>query len=241
MSENPFTVEQLISHVEQLTPDGSPMQQLTTAILTSGTVAEVADEMVGHFVENARAAGHSWAEIGEAMGTTRQAAQQRFTRPRGRGGAARGMFARFAYPAREVVMRAVAHAHEFGDDHVGTEHLVLGLIEDPESRAARAVEACDSDLSGIWSAVGSTPAEEVRTRRGHIPFAPDAKKTLQLALREALRLGSRRIEAEHILLGILRDERTPGAVILASAGVTRAGVEAWLRANPGPEGTKQSI
>jgi ATP-dependent Clp protease ATP-binding subunit ClpA len=57
-----------------------------------------------------------------------------------------------------------------------------------------------------------------RTPRGHVPFTPDAKKALELALREALRLGHRGIRSSHLLLGILRAE-SPGRTHLAHEGV----------------------
>lgn len=57
-----------------------------------------------------------------------------------------------------------------------------------------------------------------RTSRGHIPFKPDAKKALELALREAVRLKSKSIRSEHLMLGILRAE-SPGRSVLQRAGV----------------------
>lgn len=63
---------------------------------------------------------------------------------------------------------------------------------------------------------------------GHIPFSADSKKVLELALRETIRSGDRRIGTEHILLAIIRDEKSPGARVLLQNGVSRKTVEAWL-------------
>jgi ATP-dependent Clp protease ATP-binding subunit ClpA len=63
---------------------------------------------------------------------------------------------------------------------------------------------------------------------GHIPFSPDAKKVLELALRETIRSGDRRIGTQHILLGILRDEKSPGARLLIERGISRKAAEKWI-------------
>jgi ATP-dependent Clp protease ATP-binding subunit ClpA len=64
---------------------------------------------------------------------------------------------------------------------------------------------------------------------GPIPFSADSKKVLELALRETIRSGDRRIGTEHVLLGILRDEKSPGARVLLEHGIARKAVEAWLQ------------
>jgi ATP-dependent Clp protease ATP-binding subunit ClpA len=61
----------------------------------------------------------------------------------------------------------------------------------------------------------------------HLPFSPAAKKTLQLTLREALRLGHNYIGTEHVLLAVLSDD-TPSAMVLSGLGVDRQRVDAWL-------------
>jgi ATP-dependent Clp protease ATP-binding subunit ClpA len=59
----------------------------------------------------------------------------------------------------------------------------------------------------------------------HVPFAPDSKKILELSLREAIRTKSKVIRPEHILLGVLRDEKSPAAICLAGLGIDREFVE----------------
>ena len=61
-------------------------------------------------------------------------------------------------------------------------------------------------------------ARAARTSRGHIPFTPDAKKALEIALREAIRLDQKRLHTGHLLLGVLRAE-SPGRTLLLHAGV----------------------
>ncbi|MGA7270494.1 MAG: Clp protease N-terminal domain-containing protein [Acidimicrobiia bacterium] len=222
------TLDNLIRLVEDSQPGAGPLQQLTESVILSGRLSDVADDLVGHFVEDARASGATWAEIGECMGVSKQAAQKRFNSAVARRGG--GFFlTRFATPARQVVRRAVAQARDAGASHVGTEHLVLGLIDDPDSLAVRAIAGLGVSVEEIRAAAESGTKVTAKSRgTGHVPFSGQSKKVLELALRETIRSGSRRIGTEHILLGILRDRRSPGARLLIERGVDRKAVEAWL-------------
>ena len=228
--ENLPSLPDLIQLIEETRPNTDPLQLLTDAVVVSGRLADVGDEVVGHFVEGARSSGATWAEIGECMGVSKQAAQKRFpTGGPGRAGRSGFFLTRLAEDARHVVRRAVNHARRTGSSHVDTEHLVLGLLDDPDSRASRAIAGLEGSVEEIRSAAHSGH-ESGRTSRGggHIPFSPDAKKVLELALREAIRSRDRRIGTEHILLGILRDTRSPGARILIDRGITHKSVVARL-------------
>jgi hypothetical protein len=227
MTERLPSPENLIHLVEETTPGGDPLQQLTDAVVLSGRIADLGDGLVGHFVERARASGATWEEIGECMGVSKQAVQKRFTPsgPQRRGGF---FLTRLSEEARFGVRGAVTHAREAGNSHVGTEHLVLGLLDDPEGVACRAITGLGGSVAEIRSP-GKTGSGQGDARGGgHIPFSADSKKVLELALRESIRSGDRRIGTAHILLGILRDERSPGARVLLEQGISRKAVEAWL-------------
>jgi len=223
------TLEDLVHLVEQATLDTDPMEQLTESVMLSGRLTDLGDELVGHFVERARASGATWAEIGEGMGVSKQAAQKRFTvrglrRPGG------GFFlTRFTDEARHVARRAVAHARESGSARVGSEHVLLGMLDDPENLACRAITGLGGSIEEIRAAARPVPDLGAGSSgSGHVPFSPDAKKVLELALRETIRLADRRIGTEHILLAILRDRKSPGARILVDHGITHRAVEEWL-------------
>lgn len=231
------TLEDLVHLVEQATLDTDPMEQLTESVMLSGRLTDLGDELVGHFVERARASNATWAEIGERMGVSKQAAQKRFTMRglRRRGG---GFFlTHFTDEARLVARRAVAHAREGGSARVGSEHVLLGLIDDPGSLACRAITGLGGSIEEIRAAAHpvAEPGDGSRGS-GHIPFSPDAKKVLELALREAIHRADRRIGTEHILLAILRDGKSPGARLLLEGGrsasarawITHQAVEGWL-------------
>lgn len=228
MIESLPSPEDLIRLVEETTSEADPLQQLTEVVVLSGRIAELGDGLVGHFVERARSSGATWEEIGECMGVSKQAAQKRFT-PKGRQRRGGFFLTRLAEEARHVVRRAVSHARDAGSSHVGTEHLVLGLLDDPESVACKAIMALGS-LDQIRSAARpETDSDEGSAGAGgHIPFSADSKKVLELALRETIRSGDRRIGSGHILLGILRDEKSPGARVLLESGISRKAVEAWI-------------
>jgi ATP-dependent Clp protease ATP-binding subunit ClpA len=131
------------------------------------------------------------------------------------------------------VRRAVGYAQAAGHGHVGTEHLVLGLIDDPDSLASRAIVAQGPTLDEVRAAAEAAMEPSGDASRGHIPFSNDSKKVLQLALREAIRGNDRPIGTEHILLGLLRDESLPGTVILTTCGVTHEATETWIRSEKG--------
>src|SRR5215469_14100557 len=78
MPENPIRLDDLIASVLAAHPDGDSLTHLADAMDTSAHLGEVADHLIGHFVDQARRSGATWTEIGEHMGVSKQAAQQRF-------------------------------------------------------------------------------------------------------------------------------------------------------------------
>ncbi|MGO8959414.1 MAG: Clp protease N-terminal domain-containing protein [Streptosporangiaceae bacterium] len=125
------------------------------------------------------------------------------------------MFERFTSRARHVIVLAQEEARLLQHNYIGTEHILLGLIGEPEGLAFRALERFGMSLDGareeIKAIVGTGKA---KPGGGHIPFTPRAKKTLELALREALQLHHNYIGTEHILLGVIREGDGVGAQIL---------------------------
>ncbi|MFF3438151.1 Clp protease N-terminal domain-containing protein [Streptosporangium sp. NPDC002721] len=175
------------------------------------------------------------------------------------------MFERFHREARQAVILAQENARKLRHDIIGTEHILLGLLAQPESLSARvlgrhgldhdgayrsvvrltpqkpgdaldaeALESIGIDLSAIREKVeaafgpGALDRKPRTDRRGrlfgdfHIPFSPRAKKTLELALREAVSLKHNYIGDGHILLGILREGQGLGSRVLADAKLDAA-------------------
>jgi ATP-dependent Clp protease ATP-binding subunit ClpA len=146
------------------------------------------------------------------------------------------MFERFTNRARHVVVLAQEEARLLNHNYIGTEHLLLGLLGEPESIAGIVLTNF-----GITLDLGRREVEErihlgKKAPSGHIPFTPRAKKTLELSLREALSLGHNYIGTEHILLGLIRENEGVAVQILRAhtdlAQLRAAVIEAV------PEGTR---
>ena len=129
------------------------------------------------------------------------------------------MFQRFTDRARRVVVLAQHEARTLGHDYIGTEHILLGLIDEGQGVATTALTSMGISLEDMRQAVRDTTGRGAQpTESGHIPFTPQAKKVLELSLRESMQLGHDYIGTEHILLALIR-EGGGAAQLLAGAGV----------------------
>jgi ATP-dependent Clp protease ATP-binding subunit ClpA len=124
------------------------------------------------------------------------------------------MFERFTGRARHTVVLAQEEARRMQHNYIGTEHVLLGLLGEPEGVAARALTGFGITLDGARAEVAAIVEPGKKEMTGHIPFTPRAKKTLELALREALQLHHNYIGTEHILLGVIREGDGVGARVL---------------------------
>ena len=124
------------------------------------------------------------------------------------------MFERFTNRARHVVVLAQEEARGLQHNYIGTEHILLGLLGEPGGVAAQALDRFGVTLAGAREEVRGIIGIGKGAVSGHIPFTPRAKKTLELALREALQLNHNYIGTEHILLGVIREGEGVGAQVL---------------------------
>ncbi len=130
------------------------------------------------------------------------------------------MFERFTERARKVVVKAQDEARFLKQNYIGTEHILLGLIDEKEGIAARVFYELNVSFDEIRAAVREVVTEGTSESYEHIPFTPRAKKVLELSLREALQMGHNYIGTEHILLGLLREGEGVAARVLNSMGIT---------------------
>lgn len=130
------------------------------------------------------------------------------------------MFERFTERARRVIVLAQDEARLLHHDRIGAEHLLLGLFRVEEGMAVRVLELFGAQPQTLRKAVEARvePGASARTE-GEIPFAPQAKDVLELALREAIELGHRHIGTEHVLLGVLRQHEGVAAEVLERYGL----------------------
>ena len=179
-----------------------------------------------HAIRRLCAAGGSMREIAEALGLSHQRVHQiveegtvpllrrgrapRLGRPR------RGGFARFTTHSRRVMVVAQEEAHAAGREHVGVEDVVLGLLDDERGLAGKVLREAGVEADAVRGAAEPGPGSP----SGQLPFAPETKKMLELALREALALKQEHIGTEHLLLALAR------AGALRDLGAD----EEWIRA-----------
>lgn len=128
------------------------------------------------------------------------------------------MFNRFTDRARKVLILAQQEAARYGHGYIGTEHLLLGLLREGEGVAAKALTSLDLDVDSVRVEVENI----LGTGNGQtsdIGYTPRAKKVIELAMEEALRLGHNYVGTEHILLGLIREGEGIAAQVLTGLGV----------------------
>lgn len=225
MTEFPVSLDTLITFVRAIHPGGDALEALSDAMRVSGRVQDQADALIGYFVDQARRDGASWSQIGESMGVTKQAAQQRRARW-GEPTAGGRLFERFAPRARNslVVSRQLA-----ADDEAATEteprHIVGALLSEPDGVAARAIHALGLTDQAVLDALRLPPivplatdasAEQTRT----LQFGTDAKQLIARALDIALHFGHNYIGTEHLLLSAVTEG--PASADLVTLGLDSA-------------------
>jgi hypothetical protein len=214
-------LDDLIAGIEAAHAD--PLERVGGAVIVGDALGETADHLVGHFVDRARRAGASWTDIGRSMGVSKQAVQKRFV-PREE----RQDFSRFTPRARNVVVAAQNETRAAGNAEIRPEHLVLGLLVEPEGVAMRALVDRGVTAEAVRRAAEAALPPRTDEVPALIPFDPQAKKALELTFREAHRLGHDYVGTEHVLLALLEQEGGSGA--LSGLGVDKAAVEAAVTA-----------
>ncbi|MEV3933484.1 Clp protease N-terminal domain-containing protein [Streptomyces sp. NPDC049944] len=232
-------LDDLIEAIRNTHPDA--LDQLSGAVVAADHLGEVADHLIGHFVDQARRSGASWTDIGRSMGVTRQAAQKRFV-PRKPGESSdldrsQG-FGRFDEEARNVVVGANNEAHAARNDEVGVVHLALGLMAEPDSVGARVVAGQGVSPAALREAATLTLPAAAGEVPELIPYDAGARKVLELTFREALRLGHDHIGSGHILLALLEFEG--GAGVLTGLSVDKAAASSAVAAEVAREMRKQA-
>ncbi len=177
---------------------GAPLEQLAAASRLSEQLHARAEELLDQFVDAARASGSSWSEIGFSLGTSKQAAQQRFAAlaepPPGQ--APFGLTG----TAADVLTDAAAQARELGHHFIAPEHLVLGLLGQPQELAGEALAALGITLEDARARVEHRLGAAAPRPAGSLGAVPQTKRLLALAHAIAKSLGSRCAKTEHILL-----------------------------------------
>src|SRR5581483_2698904 len=215
MDELPVTLEELVRKVEERTPHEDPLGRVGAAMAMATDLDALGDNLVGHFVDAARAAGLPWSQIGTALGVTKQAAQQRFV-PRDLTDA---VLTRYTPRAHKALDEATTAAQRHKHNYIGTEHLALGLCHDPETLAAIVIAALGSSVDALRTGIEARLGPASPETAGLPLYTQRAAKVLELTMREALRLGHNYIGTEHMLISLAANDGLGGDV-LRELGVT---------------------
>jgi hypothetical protein len=220
---SPVRLDDLIEVIKRVHADA--LEQLSSAVLAADHLGELADHLIGHFVDQARRSGASWTDIGRSMGVTRQAAQKRFVRKDTLD--AQDGFSRYTLRARNVVVGAQEQARAGGSPEIHTGHLVIALFADPHSLSSVALAELGVALEDVRAAARSrlpAPTDELPAL---IPFSAASRAVLEGTFHQALRLGHNYVGTEHILLALLEREDAEGGP-LTESGVTREAAESTV-------------
>ncbi|MFE6747812.1 Clp protease N-terminal domain-containing protein [Kitasatospora purpeofusca] len=129
------------------------------------------------------------------------------------------MFERFTERARRVTVIARDTTRELGHAEIGPEHFLLAIAREGQGVGARALEELGISLVTVSVSIRNVIGTGPHTDLDQPPFSPEARKVLELTLREALNLGHDHIGTEHILLGIMREGDNGAAQVLLSMGL----------------------
>jgi ATP-dependent Clp protease ATP-binding subunit ClpC len=155
------------------------------------------------------------------------------------------MFDRFTDRAKKVMNLARQEAQRFNHEYLGTEHILLGLVQEGSGVAANVLKNMAIDLNKIRSEVEKiVKTGPSMVTMGQLPFTPRAKKVLELSMEEASNLGHNYIGTEHLLLGLIKENEGIAAQVLLNLGVkledVREEVLEFLGADSGEEEEEES-
>ena len=205
---------ELIATVDADAASTDPLARLSTASTIAAELTDTSDALVGHYVDECRAAGRTWAEISEALGVSKQAAHKRYSmlppRPQPLHHPGTG---------RHQPQRRCRSGPRAG--YVGTEHILLGLFPPGGIAATLLTESGLTQAKVAMAIQAASPGGDSTV--ADPPFTPRAAEVFSGALSEALAMGHNYIGTEHLVLALFRDPEGLAAKILAEAGITKAG------------------
>ncbi|MEJ8651950.1 Clp protease N-terminal domain-containing protein [Streptomyces sp. MS1.AVA.3] len=158
-----ISLADLIARLDEELPEANELARISEARLRSQTSSDLGDQLIDHYVSKAKQTGASWTEIGDAIGVSRQAAQQRH---------APGPFERYTNLNRHSIVLAQEAARTHKHDFIGTQHLLLGLLGEPRGLAYEALIAKTGSEQRIHDAIDA--AGRGKALRGHIAFRPES-------------------------------------------------------------------
>jgi ATP-dependent Clp protease ATP-binding subunit ClpA len=218
----------LVESVKQRAP-GTPLERIEAALMISQDLISGADELIGHFVAEARQAGCSWTEIGERIGVSKQAARQRFTRQLPTAG-----FSGLRQQPRLIACLEAAEREASADGaaEIGTHHQLLGLYQ--EGVAAAILEKLGIQADQVRHAArelfagGSAPSELPP------PESAEARDAVLGAASLAQRAGLDYVGPQHLLAALALDPGSRARRILGQLDVSIPAIKKELECHISP-------
>src|SRR6201994_70789 len=221
MSPLDISLTDLIARLDEEFAEVDDLGRISEAQLRARTLSDLGEQLVGHYVDQAKQAGASWSEIGDAIGVSKQAAQQRHSPT---------PFERYTNPNRHSIVLAQEAARTHKHDFIGTEHLLLGLLGEPQGLAYEVLIAqAGPEPHGRETIEAALRPGGKKAPRGHIAFEAESKQAIEQAIRAAADLGHDWVGTEHSLLGLIRVGDGRAAQILRGLGFTPDGLRETIR------------
>src|ERR1700694_122007 len=150
------------------------------------------------------------------------------------------MWEPFTERARRSIVLAQEEAQRLGNNYIGTEHVLLGIISEGERLAAKVLETLGVNLAKVRAEVEAIVGRGGQTVQQEMVFTPRAKRVIELAFEEARQLNHNYIGTEHLLLGLIREGEGVAARVLTNLGVDPAKVRVQTTSLLGAETQTQS-
>lgn len=214
-------LDQIITTVAKAAPADQPLERLATARTDAGRLANLAQHLVAHYVDEARRGGASWTDIGAALGVTRQAAQQRFVPSPGNDLEVVADETELPLGARTIgaLRGAQRLAEELNHSEVEDLHLLLALLDSRSSGAINTIKASGCRPGEIRRAAKTLlPAGNARKTSNSPRIGRSGTRAVQVACREAMRLRSGDIRTQHLLLALATDIASPAGRAMHQVG-----------------------
>lgn len=216
-----ITLGELIAGLYEDHPDADDLTRIAEARRRARALTDLGEQLVDHYVSEAKLGGASWSEIGDALGVSGKSAERSRTSD---------VFARYTNLNRHCIVLAQEAARTHKHDLIGTEHLLLGLLSEPRGLAYDVLTAQGTSEQQVREAVeAALPAPGEKALPGHIAFGPDSKEAIKETLRAASELGHDWVGTEHTLLGLIRVEDSRAARILRGLGFTSDTLHATIK------------
>jgi DNA-binding transcriptional MerR regulator len=220
----PISAGDLIARLYEDLPDADDLTRIREAQVRARSLTDLGNQLVDHYVGEAKLGGASWGEISDALGGHARGDERRRTP---------NAFERFTDRNRHSIVSAQETARTHRHELIGTEHLLLALLDEREG-SAYAVLTSDTSEADVRTAIErAMPPAGSTQLQGHIAFAPHTLEVIEHAVRAASDLGHDWVGTEHTLLGLARTEESLAAAVLRDLGLSPDGLLELVRSRAG--------